>query len=73
MAAVHDDQMCSACSVMLRPQVFQDVLKNDQVLTCDTCKRILYYVTPPPKPEEEKGKQDAESAVTAVAEPPTTP
>jgi len=73
MAAVHDDQMCSACSVMLRPQVFQDVLKNDQVLTCDTCKRILYYVPPPPKPEEEKGKQDAESAVTAVAEPPTTP
>jgi len=53
LAAVRDDQMCSACSVMLRPQVFQDVLKNEQFLTCDTCKRILYYVPPPPKPEDE--------------------
>lgn len=60
LSAVHDNQMCSACSVMLRPQIFQDVMKGEQFLTCDTCKRILYYVPPPPKPEE-------------VAAPPPTP
>ena len=54
LAAVHENQMCSGCSVMLRPQVFQDVMTNQQFLTCDTCKRILYYVPPPPKPEDEK-------------------
>jgi len=56
LAPVHDDQMCSACSVMLRPQVFQDVMKNEMFLTCDTCKRILYYIPPPPKPEELKSE-----------------
>ena len=54
LAAVYENQMCSGCSVLLRPQVFQDVMTNEQFLTCDTCKRILYYVPPPPKPEDVK-------------------
>ena len=54
LAAVYENQLCSACSVMLRPQVFQEVMSNEQFMTCDYCKRILYYVPPPPKPEEEK-------------------
>ena len=54
LAAVYENQMCSACSVMLRPQVFQEVMTNQQFMTCDYCKRILYYVPPPPKPEDEK-------------------
>jgi uncharacterized protein len=52
LAAVYENQMCSACSVLLRPQVFQEVMTNQQFMTCDYCKRILYYVPPPPKPEE---------------------
>ncbi|HVP53541.1 MAG TPA: hypothetical protein VMU45_00995 [Candidatus Eisenbacteria bacterium] len=54
LAAVYENQMCSGCSVLLRPQVFQETMTNQQFLTCDTCKRILYYVPPPPKPEDEK-------------------
>src|SRR5215472_1932059 len=54
LAPVYENQMCSGCSVLLRPQVFQDVMTNEHFLTCDTCKRILYYVPPPPKPEDEK-------------------
>jgi hypothetical protein len=53
---------------MLRPQVLQDVMKNDQVLTCDTCKRILYYVPPPPKPEDEKAAKTAEESTTVLNE-----
>jgi predicted nucleic acid-binding Zn-ribbon protein len=64
LSAVHDNQMCSGCSVLLRPQVFQEVMTNNQFLTCDTCKRILYYVPPPPKPEDKKDTKKA-----AVAEP----
>jgi len=69
LSAVHEDQMCSACSVMLRPQVFQEVMSNQQFITCDYCHRILYYIPPPPKPEE--GKEG--KAEDAAAEPNAVP
>ena len=53
LSEVHDNQQCGACSVMLRPQVFQEVMTNQHFMSCDYCKRILYYVPPPPKPEDE--------------------
>ena len=56
MAAVHEDESCSACRVRLRPQVFQEVMSNEQIVTCFYCNRILYYVPPPPKPEEPAAK-----------------
>jgi len=46
------DQYCQACHVMMRPQVFHDVMAGEQVLTCDSCFRLLYYV-PSNKPESE--------------------
>ena len=57
LAAVHDDQMCSVCRVILRPQVYQDVMKGEEILACDSCQRILYFVPPPPK--EDAPKKDA--------------
>jgi hypothetical protein len=76
LSPVHDNEMCSACSVMLRPQVFQEVMTNQLFHTCDTCKRILYYVPPPPKPEEDKAAQAAvpiESAPASDVAPPSEP
>lgn len=61
LAAVHGDQMCSACRVLLRPQVHQDVMKGDDILICDSCKRILYFVPPPPKEEEAAAATAAKS------------
>jgi uncharacterized protein len=58
LAAVYENQMCSGCSVLLRPQVFQEVMTNELFMTCDTCKRILYFVPPPPKPEGQKAAKD---------------
>ena len=52
LAAVHDNQMCSVCRVILRPQVYQDVMKGDEILYCDSCQRILYFVPPPPKEDQ---------------------
>ena len=60
LAAVSDNEQCGACSVMLRPQVFQEVMTNQQFMTCDYCRRILYYV-PPPKPDEEKTSKAPEA------------
>jgi predicted nucleic acid-binding Zn-ribbon protein len=39
--------LCSACHVRLRPHVFQQVRANDQIIQCDSCQRILYWVPPP--------------------------
>jgi uncharacterized protein len=54
LAPVYDNEQCGACNVVLRPQVFQEVMTNEKFMTCDYCRRILYYVPPPPKPEDEK-------------------
>ncbi len=63
LAAVHEDQMCMACRVIQRPQAFQEIMSNEQIVFCSSCSRILYYVPPPPKPEEEtKKKKSAKSA-----------
>jgi predicted nucleic acid-binding Zn-ribbon protein len=56
MGAVYEDESCSICRVRLRPQVFQEVMSSEQIVTCFYCNRILYYVAPPPKPEEPAAK-----------------
>lgn len=38
---------CEACHVRLRPQAFNDVQTNDQILNCESCGCILVYVAPP--------------------------
>lgn len=37
------DHKCSSCQVLLRPQVYNDVRTNEQVVVCDSCHRILWY------------------------------
>ena len=36
---------CSFCNVRLRPQVFNDIRRNDSFVQCESCLRILYYVS----------------------------
>jgi predicted nucleic acid-binding Zn-ribbon protein len=38
------DGICVVCHVRMRPQVFNNILKNDQIIQCDSCNRIMYYV-----------------------------
>ena len=42
------DGICTICHVRLRPQVFNTVLKNEAVIQCDHCQRILYFVPSAP-------------------------
>jgi len=63
LSAVHEDQMCSVCRVILRPQVFQDVMRGEETITCDSCQRILFFVPPPPKAPEAEAKGGKAAAV----------
>lgn len=37
------DGLCTICHVRLRPQVFNDVRRNDLIIQCSSCQRILYF------------------------------
>ena len=43
------DTMCTLCHLKLRPQMWVDLKKNDQVMQCPACSRILYYEAPVPE------------------------
>jgi len=42
------DGICTICHVRLRPQVFNTVRRNDAIIQCDSCQRILYFNPPAP-------------------------
>jgi predicted nucleic acid-binding Zn-ribbon protein len=35
---------CTQCHVRLRPQVFNEVRRNDSLIQCENCSRILYFI-----------------------------
>ena len=37
------DGLCTLCNVRLRPQVFNQILLNTELVRCESCKRILYH------------------------------
>lgn len=37
------DGHCSICHVRLRPQVYNTILRNEEIVQCDHCQRVLYY------------------------------
>lgn len=43
VAALHGE-LCTACHVRLRPHMTQQVRRNDAIVQCDSCQRILYFV-----------------------------
>ena len=56
------EQRCTACYVLLRPQKWNEIKSGDEVLTCDTCGRILFYdpthePAPPVEPEKKRARK----------------
>jgi predicted nucleic acid-binding Zn-ribbon protein len=41
--------MCTLCHVKLRPQMWVDLKKSEEVIQCPACSRILFYVGPVPE------------------------
>jgi predicted nucleic acid-binding Zn-ribbon protein len=40
-------ETCTACHVRLRPHVAQMIRRNDAIVQCESCQRILYFDPPP--------------------------
>ena len=40
------DGRCTVCNIALRLQYFQDLRKDTQILSCESCQRLLYYNPP---------------------------
>lgn len=40
------DGRCSACQLVIRPQHMQDIKRGDQLKTCESCGRFLFYNPP---------------------------
>lgn len=43
------DAMCTLCHMKLRPQMWVDLKKNDQLFQCPACSRVLFYEPPVPE------------------------
>lgn len=57
------DEKCSACGMIVRPHVFQEMRRAsaEELFHCETCTRILYYIEP--------SVSAASSAASAAASP----
>jgi len=55
------DGICTICHVRMRPQVFNTVRRNEELLQCDSCNRFLYFVpVPAPSPAPDTAHQPAQ-------------
>jgi len=56
------NRSCTACFMSLRPQVMSEIRRGEEVITCDNCGRILYYI-----PSESVQPDSAKAQPNAVA------
>jgi predicted nucleic acid-binding Zn-ribbon protein len=60
------DGICTICHVRMRPQVFNTVRRNDEIVQCESCQRILFYVHPTGEPAMPDGASDSSAAGSAA-------
>ncbi|HEY7441702.1 MAG TPA: C4-type zinc ribbon domain-containing protein [Vicinamibacterales bacterium] len=53
---------CTLCHVRLRPQVFNEIRRNDSIIQCDSCQRILYFAGSPAGPSAGASAPPTETA-----------
>ncbi len=48
--------MCQACRLSVPPQVFNELQRNNKVITCPNCNRIIYWADHPDFKEEKQSQ-----------------
>ncbi len=48
------NEMCTGCYMQIPPQLFNEIQRQDNIITCPACQRILYYIS-----EEEQAAEAA--------------
>jgi uncharacterized protein len=56
---------CTACFMALRPQMMAQVRRGDEIITCDNCNRILYYL--PSEPAQKTASAAASAPEVAAS------
>jgi predicted nucleic acid-binding Zn-ribbon protein len=54
IAGISQSGICGGCRYKIRPQVFAEVIADNEIQHCDNCNRILYYIPPEVEAEEKK-------------------
>lgn len=71
------EEACGACHVRLRPQAFNDVKTNEEILNCESCGCIMYYIEPPPEapaaPKEPPAASPADASSEHAVNPSASP
>jgi hypothetical protein len=57
---------CSACFMALRPQVMAEVRRGEEIIICENCNRILYYI-PADASQQSKSTASAKTASEVAA------
>jgi predicted nucleic acid-binding Zn-ribbon protein len=60
------DGLCEACRVRIRPHLYNQLRSGTEIIQCESCVRILYYI-PPPKPAEGEAEPPADGATPPAA------
>jgi hypothetical protein len=46
------DEICQVCRIHIRPQIYAEVKRSDEIHYCESCHRILYYLAPVPSGDQ---------------------
>jgi uncharacterized protein len=65
------DETCTACGVRIRPHVFQEMRRDEssELLHCETCTRIMYYIDPPLQSAQQAAQQSPSAGSAPAAQP----
>lgn len=58
-----EDAICSGCHIMIPPQIYNDLQKGQQIISCPNCQRLIFWIEHFPESARPEGmRKPAEAA-----------